>query len=67
MRFMIFLMNFSRLYHNCNEIIAYRLINYIYTTSKPNIKNAINYIYRKTLKLIMLKFSFFKRFLINSL
>ena len=64
MRFTIFLINFSRLYYNCNEIIEYRLINHIYATSKLNIKNAINYIYRRTLKLIMLKLSLFKRFLI---
>ena len=67
MRFTIFLINFSRLYYNYNEIIVYRLINYIYATSKLNIKSVINYIYRKTLKLIMLKFSLFKRFLINLL
>ena len=67
MKFTIFSMNLSKLNHNYNEIIAYRLINHIYTTSKSNIKNVINYIYRKTLKLIMLKFSLFKRFLINFL
>ena len=64
---MIFLMNFSRLYHNCNEIIVYRLINHIYVTSKLNIKDVMNYTYRKMLKLIMLKFSFHKRCLINFL
>ena len=67
MKFTIFLINFLKLYHNCNEIIEYRLINYIYTTSKLNIRNVINYIYRKMLKLIMLKFSLFKKFLINFL
>ena len=63
----MFSINLSKLYHNCNEIIEYRLINYIYATSKLNIKDVINYIYRKMLKLIMLKFSLFKKFLTNSL
>ena len=67
MRFIIFLMNFSRLYYNYNEIIVYRLINYIYTTSKLNVRDIINYIYRKSLKSIMLKFSLFKKCLINFL
>ena len=67
MKFTIFLMNLSRLYHNYNEIIEYRLINYIYVISKSNIRDAVNYIYRKTFKLIMLKPLFFKRFLTNSL
>ena len=67
MRFTIFLINFSRLYYNYNEIIVYRLINYIYTILKSNIKNVINYIYRKTLKLIMLKILIFKKCLINFL
>ena len=67
MKFKIFSISLLKLYHNYNEIIAYRLINHIYTISKLNIKDVINYIYRKTLKLIMLKFSLFKRFLINFL
>ena len=61
------LINFSRLYYNCNEIIVYRLISYIYAISKSNIRDVINYIYRKTLKLIMLKLLFLKRSLINFL
>ena len=67
MKFTIFLMNFSRLYYSYNEIIEYRLINYIYATLKSNIKNVINYIYRRTFKLIILKLSLFKRFLTNFL
>ena len=67
MRFTIFLINLLRLYYNYNEIIVYRLINHIYTISKSNIRGVINYIYRKTLKLIILKLLLFKRFLINSL
>ena len=35
----------SRLYHNYNKIIVYRSINYIYATSKLNIKDVINFIY----------------------
>ena len=68
MRFTIFLIkNLSKLYYNYNEIIVYRLINYVYTISKLNIKDIINYIYRKTFKLIILKILFFKRYLINFL
>ena len=67
MKFTIFSMNFSRLYHNCNEIIEYRLISYIYAISKLNIKDVINYIYRKTFKLIMLKLLLYKKYLINFL
>ena len=60
-------MNLSRLYHNYNEIIEYWSISHIHATSKPNTKDAMNYTYRKTLKLIMLRPSLFKRFLINFL
>ena len=67
MKFTIFLMSLSRLYHNCNEIIAYRLINHVHTTSKLNIKNVMNHIYRRTFKSIMLKPSLFKKCLTNFL
>ena len=43
------------------EIIAYLSINHVYAISKSNIKDAVNSIYQKQFKLIMLKFSLFRK------
>ena len=42
-------------------------MNYIYIISKLNIKDIIDFLFQKTFKLIMLKFSFYKRSLFNFL
>ena len=60
MRFIIRHINLFR-QKRYKKIIAYLLINRIYATLKSNIKNVINLIYQRSLKLILLKFSFFKK------
>ena len=60
MRFTIRYINFLR-QKRYKKTIAYLLINRVYAISKLNIKNVINVIYQRSLKLIMLKFLFFKK------
>ena len=60
MRFTIRYMNLLRQEYY-KETIIYFLINHVYAISKLNIRDVMNLIYRKQFKLIMLRFSLFRK------